>query len=73
MFDAGQRIVGLYVLLDNIHSLGLKDMQGLLLIEAWYWDLNDETRAWANRFFERTKPMPTRCRPRLSIPRPSTT
>ena len=58
MFDAGQRIVGLYVLLDNIHSLGLKDMQGLLLIEAWYWDLNDETRAWANRFFERTKRMP---------------
>ncbi|OKO69308.1 ABC transporter permease [Bradyrhizobium sp. AS23.2] len=58
MFDSGQRLVALYVLLDDIHSLGVKDMQGLLLTEAWYWDLNDETRAWAKRFFERTKRMP---------------
>lgn len=58
LFDGDQRIVALYVLLDDIHSLGVEDMQGVLLTEAWYWDLNDETREWANRFFERTKRMP---------------
>jgi branched-chain amino acid transport system substrate-binding protein len=58
MFDSNQRIVALYVLLDDIHALGVKEMQGLLLTEAWYWDLNDETRAWSKRFFERTKRMP---------------
>jgi len=58
MFESNQRIVALYVLLDDIHSLGVKDMQGLLLTESWYWDLNDETRAWAKRFLERTKRMP---------------
>lgn len=58
MFDSSQKIVALYVLLDDIHSLGVKNMQGLLLTEGWYWDLNDETRAWSKRFFERTKRMP---------------
>lgn len=58
LFDGDQRIVALYVLLDDIRSLGVQDMQGVLLTEAWYWDMNEETREWANRFFERTKRMP---------------
>jgi branched-chain amino acid transport system substrate-binding protein len=59
LFDSGkQRLAALYILIDDIHALGIKDMQGLLLAEAWYWDLNDDTRAWAKRFYERTKRMP---------------
>jgi branched-chain amino acid transport system substrate-binding protein len=37
----------------DIDSLGLKAAQGLLLSEAFYWDLNDSTRAWSKRFAER--------------------
>ena len=40
-------------------ALGLDAAQGLLLTESFYWDMNDETRAWSKRFFERFKKMPT--------------
>jgi branched-chain amino acid transport system substrate-binding protein len=53
-----QSIAGLLVYINDIHSLGLKTTQGLYLTEAFYWDLNDETRAWSRRFFERMKKMP---------------
>jgi branched-chain amino acid transport system substrate-binding protein len=53
-----QSLAGLLVYINDIHSLGLKTTQGLLLTEAFYWDLNDETRAWSRRFFERLKKMP---------------
>ena len=53
------KIAGLLVFLSDIHSLGLKDTEGLLLTTSWYWDLNDETRKFANRFFEKNKRMPT--------------
>jgi branched-chain amino acid transport system substrate-binding protein len=43
----------------EIHSLGLQTAQGLYLTTAWYWDLNDEARAFGNRFFEKIKRMPT--------------
>jgi len=43
----------LLVLLTDIHSLGLNAAQGLLFTEAYYWDQNDETRAFAKRFAER--------------------
>lgn len=46
----GQKLAGLLVLLTNVHSLGLKDAQGLLFTEAFYWDQNDETRAFSKRF-----------------------
>lgn len=46
----GQKIAGLLVLLTNVHALGLKDAQGLLFTEAFYWDQNDETRAFSKRF-----------------------
>ncbi|MDF1483982.1 ABC transporter substrate-binding protein [Ramlibacter sp. H39-3-26] len=53
------KTAGLLVFLSDIHSLGLKNTQGLLHTTSWYWDLNDATRKFAARFFEKTKRMPT--------------
>jgi branched-chain amino acid transport system substrate-binding protein len=53
-----QSLAGLLVYINDVHALGLKTTQGLLLTEAFYWDMNDETRAWSRRFFERMKKMP---------------
>ncbi len=46
----GQKMAGLLVLLTDIHTLGLQVAQGLLFTEAFYWDQNDETRAFSKRF-----------------------
>jgi branched-chain amino acid transport system substrate-binding protein len=51
--------VGLVVFIPNIHSLGLDVAQGLTITTAWYWDLNDETRAFSKRYQERTQKPPT--------------
>jgi branched-chain amino acid transport system substrate-binding protein len=48
----GQQFAGLLVFLTDVHSLGLEKAQGLLLTEAFYWDLNDRTRAFSKRFAE---------------------
>jgi branched-chain amino acid transport system substrate-binding protein len=48
--EGGQRIIGLLVNLTDVHSLGLEAAQGRMYTEAFYWDLNDETRAFAERF-----------------------
>ena len=56
----GQKLAGLLVFVSDIHSLGLERTQGLSLTEAFYWDLNDKTRAFSKRFSERFKgKMPT--------------
>ena len=57
--DKTMKTAGLLVFLSDIHSLGLKNTAGLLHTTSWYWDLNDNTRKFANRFFEKTKRMPT--------------
>jgi branched-chain amino acid transport system substrate-binding protein len=49
----------LLALITDIHGLGLETAQGLYLTTGWYWDLNDKTRAFAKRFFEKTKREPT--------------
>jgi branched-chain amino acid transport system substrate-binding protein len=49
----------LLVFITDIHSLGLKTAQGLYLTTGWYWDLNDETRAFAKRFFAKMNRQPT--------------
>lgn len=54
-----QRLVGLIVFIADIHSLGLESAQGLILSSAFYWDLNDETRAWSKRFIAKTNKVPT--------------
>jgi branched-chain amino acid transport system substrate-binding protein len=46
----GQNLAGLLVFLTDVHALGLDKAQGLILSETFYWDLNDQTRAWAKRF-----------------------
>ncbi|MGM4870624.1 ABC transporter substrate-binding protein [Bradyrhizobium sp. 956_D2_N1_5] len=45
-----QKLVGLLVFIADIHSLGLQSAQGLMLSSAFYWDLNEDTRAWSKRF-----------------------
>lgn len=52
-------IVAPLVYISDIHSMGLQTAQGLTYVEGFYWDLNDDTRAWSKRFFERRKAMPT--------------
>jgi len=54
-----QQLASLLVFLSDVHSLGLKVAQGMWVTESFYWDLNDATRAWSRRFFEKTKRMPT--------------
>ena len=46
----GQNLAGLLVFITDIHGLGLNTAQGLLLTETFYWDLNDQTRAWTKRY-----------------------
>ncbi|WP_198088178.1 ABC transporter substrate-binding protein [Variovorax sp. E3] len=53
------KMVGLLVFVTDIHSLGLKNTEGLLLTTSWDWNLDDKTRAFGKRFFEKTKRMPT--------------
>jgi branched-chain amino acid transport system substrate-binding protein len=53
------KLAGLLVFITDVHSIGIKNASGLLATEAWYWDLNDETRAFAGRFIQKMKRMPT--------------
>ncbi len=48
----GQRLGGLLVYINDVNALGLEAAQGLILTTSFYWDLNDETRAWSERFFK---------------------
>jgi branched-chain amino acid transport system substrate-binding protein len=53
------RPAALLAFISDIHALGLETAQGLYLTAAWYWDLNDKSRAFAKRFFDRTGTEPT--------------
>ena len=48
--QGGQNLAGLLVFLPDVHALGLEKAQGLIFTETFYWDLNDQTRAWSKRF-----------------------
>jgi branched-chain amino acid transport system substrate-binding protein len=52
--QSGQSLVALLAFISDIHSVGLDTAQGLLLTAAFYWDLNDGTRAWTKRFVSRS-------------------
>jgi branched-chain amino acid transport system substrate-binding protein len=54
-----QTLAGLLMFISDVHTLGLKATQGMYLTTGFYWDYNDETRAWSKRFFEARKRMPT--------------
>jgi len=53
----GQKLAGLLVFITDIHALGLKTAQGLVLSESFYWDMTEDTRKFAKRFVERRKAM----------------
>jgi len=59
MQDGKQRPVATLLSVADVHAAGLDVMQGLSATTAWYWDLNDDTRAFGRRFFEKFKAMPT--------------
>jgi branched-chain amino acid transport system substrate-binding protein len=48
--QGGQKLAGLLVFATDVHALGLQTAQGLILTESFYWDLNDGTRAFSERF-----------------------
>jgi branched-chain amino acid transport system substrate-binding protein len=49
----GQKLVAFLIFINDVHGMGLKVAQGLQLMEAFYWDMNDDTRAFAKRFAAR--------------------
>ncbi|MCC6211810.1 MAG: ABC transporter substrate-binding protein [Burkholderiales bacterium] len=51
----GQNLAGLLVFITDVHGLGLDKAQGLIFTEAWYWDLNEASRAWTKRFVAANK------------------
>lgn len=55
----GKQMVAFAAQLANIHAIGLKSAQGLMFVEAFYWDQNDATRAWSARFEKRHNRPPT--------------
>lgn len=57
--QSGQKLAGMVVFLNDVHSMGLDVTQGLMLTTGWYWDMNDETREWAQRYHKRVGRMPS--------------
>jgi branched-chain amino acid transport system substrate-binding protein len=57
--EGGQNFAGLLIFITDVHSLGLQTAQGLKLTAPFYWDMNDETRAWSKRFAARIGHPPT--------------
>lgn len=53
-----QKLAALLMWITDIHALGLEVAQGLQLTDAWYWDMNEESRAFARRFYQRVGHMP---------------
>jgi branched-chain amino acid transport system substrate-binding protein len=51
--QAGQKLAAMLMFISDVHSLGLSTAQGLQLTEAFYWDLNDKTREFGERFAKR--------------------
>jgi branched-chain amino acid transport system substrate-binding protein len=54
-----QKMIALLMEITDVHSLGVKSTEGLIVTDAFYWDTNDETRAFSNRFNEKVGHMPT--------------
>lgn len=56
--QSGYKLAALAGFINDVHGLGLKEAQGLTITEASYWDLNDETRKWSQKFFATVGAMP---------------
>jgi branched-chain amino acid transport system substrate-binding protein len=59
LFQGGQQMAGLLILITDVHGLGLKAAQGLLLTTSFYWDMDEQTRAWSKRYYAKLNKMPT--------------
>jgi branched-chain amino acid transport system substrate-binding protein len=57
--DKKMKITGLLTFVNDVHAIGLDIAQGMYLTDGWYWDTNDETRAWAKKFMARNKKAPS--------------
>jgi branched-chain amino acid transport system substrate-binding protein len=53
------KLAGLLMFVNDVHAIGLDIAQGMYLTDGWYWDTNDETRAWAKKFMARNKKAPS--------------
>ncbi len=53
--SGGQKLAALLLFINDVHSLGLRTAQGLSFTESFYWDMNDQTRAWSKRFATQSK------------------
>ncbi|RKP45523.1 ABC transporter substrate-binding protein [Trinickia fusca] len=53
------KLAALLMFIDDVHSVGLPSAEGLLLTDSWYWDQNDASRKWAQRYFAKTGKMPS--------------
>ena len=58
--ENGQNLVGLLIYINDIHALGLNVAQNLVVTTGFYWDQNDKARAFAKRFFDQRKTMPSK-------------
>jgi branched-chain amino acid transport system substrate-binding protein len=53
------KLAGLLMFINDVHSLGLKNTQGMYLTDSWYWNRDAESRAWGRKFFDKVKRMPS--------------
>jgi len=53
------KLAGLLMFINDVHSLGLNLTQGMYLTDGWYWDMNNDTRAWSKRYFAKMKKEPS--------------
>jgi branched-chain amino acid transport system substrate-binding protein len=59
IIKGGQQMAALLALITDIHAIGLQTAQGIVLTTSFYWDMDDKTRAWSKRFYEKMNRMPT--------------
>jgi branched-chain amino acid transport system substrate-binding protein len=62
------KLAGLLVFFSDIHSLGVKNTEGMQFTASWYWDMNAESRKFADKFMAKTKRRPARSRPPTTRP-----
>ncbi len=53
------KLAGLLMFVNDVHALGLDLTQGMYLTDGWYWDTNEETRAWSKKFMDKNKKAPS--------------
>ena len=57
--ESSQQVVAMFAMVTDVNAIGLKAMQGTEIAETFYWDLDEDTRKFGKRFFERVKRYPT--------------